>query len=283
VLRDPEDADDPAVATQRRYYPFRATDYDEVAAHLEATDARAAGPLNATRDDYETPYEGGYVHPVLDVGPRDVGLEVRSNRGLSVLETSLDDDAIVAAFEAYEREPRPFERVGEYEGYTLLSVPESPWTVGVRDGVVVEGFVAVGFPEPVLREPQAVVEAFVDARAGEGRYVERDDALGELVAHLGSGTFVNGAVHPTATHAGGANSTATPPTTGTSDPVATGTAVSVDGEAARARHVAVFASASAASVDALDRDPLADWDDIEMSTDGRVVVVEGTRDAESVL
>jgi hypothetical protein len=281
VLRSPEDADDPAVATQRRYYPFRATVYDDVAAHLEATGARAAGPLNATEDDYETPYEGGYVHPVLDVRPDDVGLAVRSNRGLSVLETSLDDDAIVAAFEAYEREPRPFERVGEYEGYTLLSVPESPWTVGVRDGVVLEGFVAVGFPGPVLRDPRAVVEALVDARGGEGRYVERVDALGELVEQLGSGTLVDGAVRPTAMDSGAAN--ATPTTPERDDPVATGTAVSVDGETARARHVAVFASASAASVDALDREPFGNWDDVETSTDGRVVVVEGTRDADSVL
>jgi hypothetical protein len=287
VFLDPEEAGADGAAVMRSYYPFRATDWTDVAARLEATGREAAGPFDAEDGDYETAYEDGHVHPVLAVGPADVGLEVRSNRGLSVLETGLEDPAIVEAFEAYEREPSRFERVGEYEGYTLLSVPGSPWTVGVRDGVVVEGF-TTGMPSgPLFEEPRDVVEGIVDAREGEGRYVDADDDLDELVRRLGTGTFVTAGTRSAGIPAVAGNATdggtATP--TPEPGPVATGTGTTIDDGTATLRYVAVFGSASAASVEVLARNgsPWSDWEGVETSTDGRAVVVEGTRESRTFL
>ena len=284
---DPGTAENRRTAVLRTFYPFRATDWADVDARLAATGRAVAGPVDAEGNDYETAYEDGHVHPVLDVGPGEVGLEVRSNRGLSVLETGLEDSTIVEAFGTYEREPSRFERDGEYEGWAVLSAPESPWTVGVRDGVVVEGF-GTGLPAgPLFDEPRDVVEGIVDARSGEGRYVDANDALGELVAHLGTGTFLTAATRSSGIPAAEGNATddATATPTPEPGPVATGTRTTVGGETASVRYVAVFDSASAASVGTLARNgsPWSDWRDVETSTDGRAVVVEGTRESAALL
>jgi hypothetical protein len=281
VLLDPADAEDEQAATLRRFYPFAVRNWPDVGARLETLGVEAEGNFAADEDDFVTEYEDGHVHPVLPLGPRDAGLEVTSNRGLSVLETGMDDSAVVEAFERHERAPEPFERVGEYEGYELLAVPDSPWTVGVRDGVVVEGFQSAGFPMPVLREPRAVVEAVVDARNGEDRYVDADGAVDTLVSHLGTGTYVRGQTYPgpTATSGSGADETATPAPT----PLVDGTARTLDGETFENRFVAVFESASAASVERLSAErserPFEDWSDVETRVEGRAVVVTGTSES----
>jgi hypothetical protein len=287
VLLDPTDAGDEQAATLRRFYPFSVRNWPDVGARLEAAGVEAEGNFEADEDDFVTEYEDGHVHPVLPLGPRDAGLEVASNRGLSVLETGMDDSAVVEAFEGYRTVPEPFERVGEYEGYELLALSDSPWTVGVRNGMVVEGFQSAGFPTPILRDPRAVVEAVVDARNGSGRYVEANDALGELVSHLGIGTYVDGNTYSRAIggsvdgsggNATGGSETETPEP----EPLVTGTATTLDAERTTARFVAVFESAEVASTEHLSTErnerPFEDWEDVESRVDGRTVVVEGTRE-----
>jgi len=287
VLLDPADAEDEQAATLRRSYPFAVRNWPDIGARLEATGTEAEGDFEADGDDFVTEYEDGHVHPVLPLGPRDAGLEVASNRGLSVLETGLDDSAIVEAFESYATVPEPFERVGEYEGYELLALPDSPWTVGVRDGVVVEGFRSTGFPMRILRDPRAVVGAVVDARNGEGRYVDADGAVGALVSHLGTGTLVRGQTYPGPTTSAGPTANSGNGTDGTATPAPTslvdGTARTLDGETFENRFVAVFESAAAASVERLSTErserPFEDWTDVETRVEGRVVVVTGTSES----
>jgi hypothetical protein len=297
VLRDPEAADDRTTRALRRAYPFRSTAYDDVAAYLDETGRTVAGSVDAAPGDYETQYADGRVHPVLDVGPADAGLQVRSNRGLSVLETDLDDAAAVEAFEAYD--DNSFERVGEYEGYSLLGAADAPWVAAVADGTVVEAFENSGGRGPVLREPRAAVEAVVDAREGEdgSRYVQSTDAMADLADHLGDATFVRGVVSTlrpaadtdsatgTAPPNGSDSATGTPGPSSDGAPVAEGTALTIDADAARARHVVVFGSADAADPDAVDfgEPPLDDWTDVSTSVEGRAVVAEGARETAAVL
>ncbi|QPV62168.1 hypothetical protein I7X12_15675 [Halosimplex litoreum] len=291
VLRDPEAADDRATRGLRRTYPFRTVAYDDVAAYLDETGRTVADSVDTAPGDYETQYADGHVHPVLDVGPADARLGVRSIRGISVLETDLDDATAVEAFEAYE--DNDFERVGEYEGYTLLGAARGPWVAAVADGTVVEAFENSGGRGPVLREPRAAVEAVVEARAGEdgSRYVESTEAVAALVDRLGDATLVSGTVTPEGTAADTDSPTGTartPETSGTvseGDPLAEGTALTIDGETTTARHVAVFGSADAADPDAVggDGSPFADWSNASTSVDGRAVVAEGTRETAAVL
>jgi hypothetical protein len=277
VLLNPADAEDSQGEVVRSYYPFVATDWNAVGDRLEAQGREAAGSFEAKGDDYETEYEDGHVHPVLSVGPRDAGLEVYSNRGLSVLETGMDDEAVVEAFETRADRTETFESAGEYEGWTLLSAEEAPWTVGVRDGTLVEGFQSAGFPTPILRETPEAVKAILDARNGEGRYVDANADLEALLSKLGTGTFVTGATRPAGLVE--AEDSGTPTRTERPTIRATGEATRFTEDGVRARYAAVFASAEGASVERVTRngEPWRGWEGVETEVDGRVVVAEGSR------
>lgn len=238
-----------------QYYPFRTRSFDEL--------AEFAAARNET---LTTEYEDGHVHPVLDVTPTEVYFEFRSNRGLSVLDTELPEDDIVAAFEAYEDPTGTFEINGEDDDFTLLTFTGGQWAVGVQAGVV-EAFTALGGNGPLLREKRAVVEAIIDARAGEGRYVAADEPLRTLVNRLGPAATVEVTSHGDADDGEG-------PTA-----LATGTARGIDGDAAAARRVLVFGSSADAKAERADprSDRVADWDDVSVRRDGRVIVITGTR------
>jgi hypothetical protein len=252
VFLDPNETE--ADEAMLRYYPFRTRSFDEL------TEFAAARNETVT-----TRYEDGHVHPVLDVTPAETYFEFRSNRGLSVLETELLEDDIVAAFEAYEDPTGTFEITGEYEGFTLLTFTGGEWAVGVHAGVVVEAFTALGTGGPLLREKRAVVAAIVDARAGQGRYVAVDEPLRTLVNRLGPAATVE------VTSYDGAGSD--------SAPLAAGTASGIDGDATAARRVLVFATQADAKANRADPrdDEVADWNDVSVRREGRVVVVTGRR------
>jgi hypothetical protein len=170
----------------QRWYPFRARRFEELSAYL---DDRG--------DSFESTalYQDGKAHPVIDIEPSQAFMEIRTGgRGLSVLETKLTTDAIVEAFQTPESsEPiqEPFEPLGEYEGYRLLGSPDDDWVVGTEGGVVVEAFAGMA-PDP-LGDKRSVVEAVIDARNGEGRYTDADEALAGVVRRLGTGMTVSAA------------------------------------------------------------------------------------------
>jgi hypothetical protein len=280
VFLDPADAGDEPTARFRSYYPFSVTDWSAVGDRLEAQDREAAGQVEAEGDDYETAYEDGHVHPVLPVGPRDAGLEVSSNRGLSVFESGMDDSAVAEAFEQHRPDALGFARDGEYEGWTLLRSEEGDWTVGVRDGTVVEGFLpGVGGMEPPFDDTRDVVEGLVEARAGEARYVDAADDLAALVSHLGTGAYVNGSTRPAGLAGDEGNETnGTATATDQSAIRATGQRTAFEDGTTRSRYVAVFESAETASVDRVtaNGEPWSSWEGVETTVDGRVVVAEGT-------
>jgi hypothetical protein len=280
VFRDPVDAEDRQGKLLRSYYPFAVTDWSAVGDRLAVQGREAASQIEAEGDDYETEYEDGHVHPVLPVGPDEAGLEVYSNRGLSVLETGIDDGAVVAAFESHRPETGGFERAGEYEGWEMLTLREGAWTVAVRDGVVVEGFRSTGFGTPLLQGTRKVVEGVIDARAGEQRYVDTDDDLGTLVSHLGHGAYVTGSTRPAGRVADEGDATAgTATATGRHRIRATGEATTLGADGIRSTYAAVFESSADASVERVARNgkPWHDWEDVETKVDGRVVVAEGAR------
>lgn len=252
VFRDPADTE--ADESLLGYYPFRTRSFDEL------TEFAAARNETVT-----TRYEDGHVHPVVDVTPAETHFEFRSSRGLSVLDTELLEDDVVAAFEAYEDPTGTFEVAGEYEGFTLLTFTGGEWAVGVQAGVVVEAFEAVGTDGPLLREKRAVVEAIIDARAGEGRYVAVDEPLRRVVNLLGPAATVE------VTSYDGA---ATDPA-----PLATATGYGIDGDGSAARRVHVFATQADAKANRADSrgDEVADWDDLSVTREGRAVVVTGVR------
>lgn len=255
VFEDPESSDDEAVVG---WYPFRARRLDELAAYYESRDA--------TFERTALYQDGTMAHPVLDIGPSDAYLEVRGGgRGLSVLETDLLEDDIVAAFRTPESgEPvrEPFEEVGEHRGYRLLAAPDGNWVVGVDGGVVVEAFASMGAGPLRLREKRSVCAAIIDARAGQGRYTGADRPLEELVQRLGTGTVISGSRNPTA---------------GAGDPLATGVAHTTE-ETENAREVRVFDGADVAEAHEVDTDAgtTGGWSDATVTRDGRAVVVEGT-------
>jgi hypothetical protein len=244
-----------------RWYPFRARQFGDLAAYHER---RGSSFENTAL------YRDGKAHPVLDVDPGEAGMELRAGgRGVSVLETDLLEDDIVEAYRTPERDgpvTEPFEPVGEYDGYRLLAAPDGNWVVGVDGGAVVEAFASAA-PD-LLGEKRGVVEAVVDARAGEGRYTAAGPTLERLVSRLGTGMIV--AVDPPAT---GTQSDA-----GTGeDPVASGVAYT-DAETDNARQVLVFRSEAAADGFSVTRsaDESGSWSDASASRDGRVVTVSGT-------
>jgi hypothetical protein len=280
VFRDPAATDEEPAARFRTHYPFSVTDWSAVGDRLEAQGREAAGQTEAEGDDYETEYGDGHVHLVLPVGPRDAGLEVYSNRGLSVFESGMDDAAVVDAFEAHRPESLGFARDGEYEEWTLLRSEGGDWTVGVRDGTVVEGFLpGITGMEPPFDDTRDIVEGVVDARGGENRYVDADGDLGALVSHLGTGAFVSGATRPVERPSSDGNETDGPATPSARPGVrATGEATGYDDGTVRGRYVAVFESADGAAVDRVPEsdEPWSEWEDVETSVDGRTVVAEGT-------
>lgn len=265
VFRSPEESSrDPGLLD---HYPIRARQFDALASYFDERDESFEdGALYQNND---------MAHPVLDVPPSEAGLEVRTGgRGMAVLETDLSDEAIVEAFRSPEDSDtirQPFETAGEYRGFQMLTGADGDWAVGVNDGVVVEAFQSA--VANVLRERRAVVEAMIDAREGEGRYVDARGALGPLVERLGSGmVVVIDRVRPSEGASDDAAASAEGPA-----PRASGF-VYTDADADNARRVLVFASADEATAYEVPADatPLVDWSDAAVSRDGRAVVIEGT-------
>lgn len=225
--------------------------------------------------DETTLYQGGMAHPVIDVSPSEAGLEVRAGgRGITVLETELTDDRIVEAFQTPDEDSTDalrvsFERVGEYEGYDLLSRPDGGWVVAVNDGTVVEAFVSAfgrALPE---NQKQEVVEATIDARDGEGRYIDASDDLALVVDRLGDGMQTR--VQPPSSGSDGEAK---------GEPTARGIGYTDAGGGVRdGRWVLAFESPEAAEAYEVNTgagaDPAGSWRDTSVERDGRSVVVTG--------
>jgi len=246
-----------------RWYPFRARRFGELAAYL----SRREESFEDT-----TLYQDGMAHPVLDVEPSDAGMELRGGgRGISVLETSLSEEDVIEAYQTPESgEPitDPFESIGEYEGYRLLSGAEGDWVIGVNDGLVVEAFSSA--TQDPLGEKRPVVEAIIDARAGEGRYVDAERSLSELVHRLGSGIIIS--IDPPVQR-----SESNAEAMEYSEPIASGVTYSA-AETRNARQVLAFASKETAGkfADSPNTDPSRAWLDVSVSREDRYVEISGT-------
>jgi hypothetical protein len=241
------------------WYPLEVRRFDELAAYY----ADGGGSFEP-----EQLYQDGTAHPVLDIEPREAGTEVSNSRGMAVLETGRDEADVVGAFEAYDDPTGTFEVAGEYEEFTMLSFTGAEWVVGVDGGTVVEAFTMSSLP--FVGDKRAAVEAIIDARAGENRYVDADELLDGLVRRLGAGMRVF--VHPPTPEPTDTNETEK-----ASEPVAWGTAYTAT-TARNARYVAAFETGTAAAADEAGgaEHPTAGWSDRSVTRDGRWVVVTGT-------
>lgn len=79
-----------------------------------------------------------------------------------MLETMLDDATIVAAFTDLDRAALALRQVTTHEGYRILTNTVGTWTVGVRDGTVVEAF-RTDWPAR-LGDRMPLVERLIDTR-----------------------------------------------------------------------------------------------------------------------
>jgi hypothetical protein len=241
--------------------PIAVTRFGELAAYLRQRDESF---------DRTSLYQDGKAHPVLDIEPDAAGTEIRAGRdGISVLESELPEEDVVEAFRTPgPRGPidEPFEEVGEYEGYRLLTADDD-WVVGVDGGLVVEAFSASGAGDAFVGK-RDVVEAVIDARDGRGRYIDADPTLEELVTRLGAGLFVR--IDPPIQ-----GSASSPGTDG--DPIASGVAFT-GAEAGNAKRVLAFGSEAASEgfLDDPDQEGSDGWSDVSMSRDGRYVSISGT-------
>jgi hypothetical protein len=221
-----------------------------------------------------------------------------------MLETMLDDATIVAAFTDLDRAALALRQVTTHEGYRILTNTVGTWTVGVRDGTVVEAF-RTDWPAR-LGDRMPLVERLIDARRAAHdaggthtettpRYVHASDAFGRFVTGLGLASLMYATTAP----AHGADTDAPADTDADTDApgpgrvrangaigdvCAVGTAYRIDGERTLARHVRLFDDATTAAA-AADLSPtegvLATWGDVSIGTDGRAVTARATLDPAS--
>lgn len=254
----PERISDSETQPSGQWYMPRFRDFDELEPYLQDHgDSYASAVLSPN----------GKFHPVLEADLSEVGRQVYADTwGLSVLEVDRTADEMVEAYRTPEsggRIEEPFERIGEYEGYQLMSDPHSEWVVGVTDGTVVEAWMAQSFE--LLRDKRDVVKRLIDARNGEGRYIDDDDLLDEVVRRLGDGMV--GSLLPTL-----------PASRRDHGDQIAGGYVSTDAETNNAKRVLVFETTAEAKARA--ENPVPDrsgaWADRTVSHDGRIVTITGT-------
>lgn len=260
LFGDTEDQGDTGVSSQ--WYPIHAQRFDELAAYRD----------RRGESFEDTPfYRDGNAHPVLDIDPSEAGTEIRAGgRGVSVLETDLSEDEIIEAFQTPDsRDPirDPVEPIGEHEGYRLLSTADESWVIGVNNGQIVEAFVMGQDP---FFEKRGVVEALIDARAGDGRYVDADATLEQLVERLGTGMIVT--IRPPVP-----DSQSSTENGEQADPIASGVAYA-SSETENARQVLVFASRDAA--DGFAETPntyeTRTWSAVTVTREDRFISIDGT-------
>lgn len=171
-------------------------------------------------------------------------------------------------------------RIGEFDPDSVRTVVEDRWEVSLEDGGQYGGFDRFEFPDRDLSvglQDGVVVwatgdlfEATIDANAGDTeRLIEESEEYELLVNSAGEfdamGTRLGGREADAAT--------------------ATGQARTVGPDETEVTHVAVYPTASDASAAESSRREAAESDGltaIDVSVDGRVVTVAGTRDTETL-
>lgn len=200
----------------------------------------------------------------------------RTNVG-EILSGSLDvDDA------EDELEDADFDDETEHESYTIYVSADERQAVGVNG----EQAVRTRRSNPVTREgPVDVLETMIDVSRGEeDRYRQSNDALNRLSAKVPTGALLQAETFDERRD--------TNVNSGTFEgSVASGSALSLNGETATGTWVVVFEDEGE-----LDEDDLQDWtdeaddtgevfdeyDDLSVSTDGRIATVSGTIDTDDL-
>lgn len=241
----------PGTLADDDHYSFSVSRLSSIAAHEDEFDD------TESFEEYERQW-----------APADVDWDEVENlvsfNGVSVVEADFETDAVVSDFESDD-----YETDEEYEGFTLMLAASERWAVAVGDGTLL--FTHGGYSE--TDGPVEAAKRVIDTKNGESdRYTTANEDLDEVMTELDGGENVFAY-------------TRDPADDGERDRgafenlAAWGNQTTIDGEESDGTWVWVYDTEADADVGAIEEWTASErsmFDDVEVTENGRVVVVEAT-------
>lgn len=210
-----------------------------------------------------------------DIDWEDVSMLLLFN-GMQVIEGEFEKESIID-----DLDDEDFDDEDEYEGFQVMLSEDESVAAAVSDDV----FVRAGFGG-ARDDAEGALEDVIDTSNGEeDRYVDDNEAFGELTDKLDTEHVVSGSTME-------AVDDGEPERGRFENQVADGQTLNIDGETTEGKWVIVFEEEDDVDVGDVedwvetsqDNDGrFEDWDDVEVGSNGRSAIVEATADTDDVI